>query len=316
MCRAGERHCVNWGRLRKRAITDFAPESREGVPDVAWAHGESRIDVAELWEAADANGGAGLPGGPGRAEVCAALLRCEQDKVAETQITTDVIACVTAGEGELAGLGFRMKSPTSMARKIALTATGRIDKSGSPLHTQIAASLTDTIRYTDEVRSPDQLVGEARTVAQNLRQRGYRIVEAESFYAEGAVYKGLHTTVETPEGLRFELQFHSKESLEVKEGPEGIHVFYEHYRQSWCWRDRRGAEVSSACWDECVRRSRKVRMPPGMKELNELGGCEVKHITPMKPQWYIDPQNRKEYTERVRLSDLSGEERRLGRDAG
>lgn len=316
MCRAGERHCVNWGRLRKRAITDFAPESREGVPDVAWAHGESGIDVAELWEAADANGGAGLPGGPGRAAVCAALLRCEQDKIAEPQITTDVMACVAAGEGKLAGLGFRMKSPTSMARKIASKTKKRIDKSGSPLHAQIAASLTDTIRYTDEVHSPDQLVGEARTVTQNLRQRGYRIVEAESFYAEGAVYKGLHTTVETPEGLRFELQFHSKESLEVKEGPEGIHVFYEHYRQARFRRDRRGAEVSSACWDECVRRSRKVRMPPGVEKLDELGGCKVTHITPMKPQWYVDPHNRKEYTERVRFSDLSGEERRLGRDAG
>ena len=64
MCRAGERHCVNWGRLRKHAITDFAPESREGVPDVTWAHGESGIDVAELWKAADANGGDGLPGAP------------------------------------------------------------------------------------------------------------------------------------------------------------------------------------------------------------------------------------------------------------
>ena len=307
---------MNWERLRKRTITDFAPESREGVPDVAWAHGESGIDVAELWEAANANGGDGLPGGPGRAAVCAALLRCEQDKIAEPQITTDMMACVAAGEGKLAGLGFRMKSPTSIARKIASKTKKRIDKSGSPLHAQIAASLTDTIRYTDEVHSPDQLVEEARTVTQNLRQRGYRIVEAESFYAEGAVYKGLHTTVETPEGLRFELQFHSKESLEVKEGPEGIHVFYEHYRQSWCWRDRRGAEVSSACWDECVRRSRKVRMPPGVEELDELGGCKVTHTAPMKPQWYVDPHNRKEYTERVRFSDLSDEARRLGRDAG
>lgn len=316
MCRAGERHCVNRGRLRKHAITDFAPEPREGVPDVVWAHGESRVDVAELWEAADANGGAGLPGGPGRAEVCAALLRCEQDKVAEPRITADVMACVAAGEGELTGLGFRMKSPTSMARKIAARAKGRIDDSGSPLHAQIAASLTDTIRYTDKVRLPDQLVGEARAVTQNLRQRGYRIVDVESFYAEGAAYKGLHTTVETPEGLRIELQFHSQESLEVKEGPEGIHVFYEHYRQSWCWRDRRGVEVSSACWDECVRRSRRVRTPPGLEELDELGGCKVTHVPPAKPQWYVDPQLRKEYTERVRFSDLSSESRRLGRDVG
>jgi len=317
MRRAGERHDEDWARLRGRDARYFAPECAEGVPDVAWAYSEdprARTDMAALWAEAETNGGAGPVGGVGRPELCAAVKRIERDKLVEPTITRDVMS--STEKGELAGLASRVKSPKSMARKIRDKSAGREDEPGS-VQTQVADGLKDTIRYTDKVARPNELVGEARTVTNNLVTHGYRVVEAESFYADGAPYKGLHTTIEAPDGTKFELQFHSAESLEVKEGPEssggtgGIHVFYEHYREAKNRKDWRGQEVCSACWDECVRQSGTVKTPVGMDGLTELGGCKVTQVVAEKPWWYIEPEEREEYTGNVRDSDLRDEARRL-----
>jgi len=311
------RHCEDYAQLRGRDAQYFAPERAEGVPDVAWAYSEDpriRIDMAALWAEAETNGGAGPVDGIGRPELCAAVKRIERDKLIEPTITRDVMS--STGKGELAGLAFRVKSPKSMARRIKDKSAGWEDEPGL-VQIQVADGLKDTIRYTDKVVSPDDLVGEARTVTSNLAARGYKVVEAESFYADGAPYKGLHTTIEAPDGTRFELQFHSAQSLEVKEGPEsaggtgGIHVFYEYYRDKKNLKDWKGKEVCSACWDECVRQSSAVQTPADMDGLTDLGGCEVTRIAVEKPSWYIEPDEREEYTGNVRDSDLRDEARRL-----
>jgi len=300
MCRAGERHCEDWRRLRGRDASYFAPDPREGIPDVGWA----QSDMGELWADADAD-----EPKYGRPSICAAVKRLEQDKRVEPAITDAVIASTPGGVGELAGLAARMKSPQSLARKIADKSASvdpfKLAEVGQTPQAMVAAETKDTIRYTVRVEDPGAVVSQARTVVSGLQSRGFKVVEAESFYSDGAPYKGLHTTIQAPDGARFELQFHSRLSLEVKEGPEseggtgGIHKFYEFYRERNNRRTLRGREMASACYDECVRQSRSVPMPQGIEDLTSLGGTEVVKVGGV-PDWYIAPEQRKEYTTDVR----------------
>ena len=61
-----------------------------------------------------------------------------------------------------------------------------------------------------------------------LIKNGYRIKRVKNTWKDGAVYKGVNTIIADSHGNEFELQFHTRKSLEVKEGE--LHKLYEHYR--------------------------------------------------------------------------------------
>jgi len=224
----------------------------------------------------------------------AAVARTLADKRVEPAITSAMMAAVEpeGNTAELEGLAARVKSPGSMARKIKDKSmyTGRSEA-------DVAASLKDTIRYTVRARDRNDLVETARRVADRLVAQGYEFEEVESFYAEDAPYKGLHATVrDRKSGTRVEVQFHSEESLEVKEGPLGSggmrhggnHEDYEFYRSAE--NVRKHPWECSRAYDRCVERSRRLQEPAGLDELKTLGGCPVQQVgvTPVDELvWYV-----------------------------
>jgi hypothetical protein len=134
---------------------------------------------------------------------------------------TEEMHSLEDGSRKLVGLEHNIKGKGSMARKIANDAT---DWYGGDLE-QAAGDVNDSVRYT--------LICDEKTMATDveecmtaLKKDGYKVVEFKNSYGNKEVpYKGINTTVETPDGSRFELQFHTEESFSVKE--ETTHTFYE-----------------------------------------------------------------------------------------
>ena len=62
-----------------------------------------------------------------------------------------------------------------------------------------------------------------------LIKNGYRIKRVKNTWNDGAAYKGVNTIIADSYGNEFELQFHTRKSLEVKEGE--LHKLYERIRK-------------------------------------------------------------------------------------
>lgn len=62
-----------------------------------------------------------------------------------------------------------------------------------------------------------------------LIKNGYRIERVKNTWIDGDVYKGVNTIIADSHGNEFELQFHTRKSLEVKEGE--LHKLYERIRK-------------------------------------------------------------------------------------
>lgn len=92
------------------------------------------------------------------------------------------------------------------------------------------------VRYTNAsdsnmfVQNYDQVIG-------NLEKSGYNVVRVKNTLADNSVsYRGIHTVIAAPDGFKFELQFHTPESLELK---NKTHVLYEEWRLSSTSAERR-----------------------------------------------------------------------------
>lgn len=231
------------------SLEEVRPAAREDRPDVFWPDEPSPRELYERF--------ADQPG-----VVNEALGRLLEVRAAEEQITTDVVEA-----GPTHGLEFRMKSPSSLARKIASKARLR----GGESVAEISGRLQDLVRYTAMVDDHDDLVRSARSTIKQLRARGYEVLEVESSYVDGNPYKGLHTVLKAPSGLEFELQVHSRLSQEVK---DKLHVDYEIARDdSLPWAQR----VEAARRNEVA--AGRIPTPPGLDRLKSLGGRPVQQKT-------------------------------------
>jgi hypothetical protein len=122
---------------------------------------------------------------------------------------------------KLESLEFRLKSQESLTRKVASEA---IDKNISV--SEAASQIGDANRYT-MVADPANYRSSAESVANDLKSQGYD-VGVKNYWQEGSNYKGINMALTDPAGNKIELQFHTAESLTLKEGLN--HPLYEEYR--------------------------------------------------------------------------------------
>lgn len=76
--------------------------------------------------------------------------------------------------------------------------------------------------------SHDKIADSCQKTMDKLREKGYNISGLENTWISDRAYKGINIDVISPEGQKFELQIHSKESMEVK---NACHILYEKQRQ-------------------------------------------------------------------------------------
>ncbi|WP_191619893.1 minor capsid protein [Streptococcus pneumoniae] len=140
---------------------------------------------------------------------------------AEPKITSDMQRI--AGENKLAGLEFRKKTAESLARKITT------DSQAENISLSKATSkINDALRYTT-IFDPDTFAKEYLKMKQELIAEGYKVVKVKNTWLVDGPYKGVNTVVEK-DGINFEMQYHTQESFDLKNG--SLHELYEKYRDT------------------------------------------------------------------------------------
>ncbi len=115
--------------------------------------------------------------------------------------------------GKMEGLDFRIKSLESLTRKIS--------RDG------IQSNFNDVLRYTT-IFEPEFFTMNVKNMIEQIKSRGYKILNIKNTFKERAVYMGINVQIESPTGQIFELQFHTPQSFNVKQNIN--HKLYEESR--------------------------------------------------------------------------------------
>jgi hypothetical protein len=140
----------------------------------------------------------------------------------EPAITEAMENIASANNAELSGLKFRLKTKDSLARKIAKDA----EEKGISL-SRAASEIGDSVRFT-MVSTPANY---ARTVTDTLddfRAQGFEVVKVKNYWLKDNGYMGMNVNMRSPDGQKLELQFHTPQSLKVK---DPSHKLYDESRK-------------------------------------------------------------------------------------
>lgn len=143
------------------------------------------------------------------------------DKISrvEPKITKDMQRI--AGNNKLAGLEFRKKTVDSLTRKIITDSqTENISLA------EAASKINDALRYTT-ILNVDTFAKDYLSMKQRLIKEGFEIVKVKNTWLTDGPYKGVNTVIKKY-GISFEMQYHTQESFDLKNGP--LHELYEKRR--------------------------------------------------------------------------------------
>ena len=124
--------------------------------------------------------------------------------------------------GWLEGFEHRLKGEDRLKEKIAERLEGEPDKSS----TEILRKIPDTIRYTFCFQ-PENYTRGYYDIKDRFENLGYEMYYSKNWWTNPE-YKGINTRWATPEGQRFEVQFHAPDSFHAKEYV--THLAYERIR--------------------------------------------------------------------------------------
>ena len=187
-------------------------------------------------------------------------------RAAEPGVTSDMTAVAEEVGGSMEGLENRLKTRSSLTRKIGDAA---VEELASPESTssvtevvnQQASEINDALRYTMKFSEPEYTGGVDATLSA-LEKRGYTVTRHNNAWTQTGVndsgYRGLNTTLRSPEGQILELQFHTDASLQWK---TSSHPVYEEWRRM---------QVGSPEWERLraiqAEEGRKIPIPTGVEK--------------------------------------------------
>ena len=231
----------------RQAAPDGRPGYWERVPEFRrmWAEHEARWPAPREAAAADrpadpAGSWRGVGNqylSPGQhAEACRVI---EMTRQREGQISADMrqVERENSHGARLAGWEFRLKGPERLKEKIA----AKIEHEPGRSPADATRGINDAVRYTFRV-APDRYADAYRDVKSLLADRGYTMTYSKNHWRDDPEYKGINTRWLAPSGQRFEVQFHTAESLHAKQ--EITHGSYERIRIPLTSDDERGELAS------------------------------------------------------------------------
>jgi hypothetical protein len=146
--------------------------------------------------------------------------------------------------GRLAGFEHRLKTRLSLVRKM------RKLLHENPAWTAADVEINDVLRYTIEVGDvpPGTHARAIRTALAALEAAGHRVAHVKNYWPRGDNYSGVNSVLVAPDGLEWELQFHTPESFATK--MRDYHL-YEELREVSTPRPRKRLlyQQLSAPWD-------------------------------------------------------------------
>jgi hypothetical protein len=126
--------------------------------------------------------------------------------------------------GWLEGFEHRLKGEDRLQEKIADQMASEEDQSAG----EVLRRIPDVIRYT-YCFEPDNYARGYYDIKERFESRGHEMYYSKNYWTDPE-YKGINTRWATPEGQRFELQFHVQESFHAKHYV--THLAYERIRDT------------------------------------------------------------------------------------
>lgn len=114
----------------------------------------------------------------------------------------------------LDGLDYRVKSLSSTREKVL------IRKEVNSIN-----ELFDVVRYTAVSKTKDYIKNKDK-ILKDLEKKGFTVFKEKNTWLRNG-YKGINVKLISPDNVKFELQFHTEQSLEAK---EKVHKYYEEQR--------------------------------------------------------------------------------------
>lgn len=139
----------------------------------------------------------------------------------EPKITSDLTSIMDKVGGKLVGLDFRLKSQSSLKRKI------ETEIADGFTHSQAVNKIRDAIRYTTVFKEKD-FVTRYKAMQYLLAIKGYKTIVVKNTWKNDSAYKGVNTFIQNENGDVFEMQYHTQQSFDLKNGL--LHELYEQFR--------------------------------------------------------------------------------------
>lgn len=238
-------HCIAEDVVNEKVL-GYSLEERKRM------QAEARASLDAEWEKefnARNKAKAGITVNPKPSESLEKLGKKRYNKAvsAEPEITNEIVNVAEKVKAKVEGLEFRLKSPESYARKLALNPR---------------AEINDIIRYTYTAPAKSY----TKTIHSSLRQfskDGYETIKVKNYWLNADnPYNGVNTFIKAPNGQIFEMQYHTPESYMLKQGP--LHHLYEKQRDITNKQSKEYIKLQ----DEMLKLSSALKTPKGIDEVN------------------------------------------------
>jgi len=154
----------------------------------------------------------------------ATIQRLEQIKSVEPEMTQTMQDIAQVCKGTMAGLDFRLKSPESTLRKVY----EKINECPYYDPENAVKNLKDLVRYTI-LFEPDTYTDGVKGAIDLMGKHGFEPVAVKNYWGSPG-YHGINCNFKNKDGVVFELQFHTPQSIDIKEAKS--HPLYEKLRTS------------------------------------------------------------------------------------
>lgn len=175
--------------------------------------------------------------------------------VNESEITKHLQNIAEQSNMNMEGLEYRIKGKDSYLRKIR----SNYSPDGNRYE------INDILRYT-YTAPPDKMVeGMSKAIELNA-EKGYNTVKVKNSWVNSQnPYNGVNTILQTPDGQKFEVQYHTPESFEVKNGD--MHKLYEKQRLITDTSSQEYIELN----DQMFKLSDSMEVPMGIEGVKSYG---------------------------------------------
>lgn len=173
----------------------------------------------------------------------------------EPKITSSVKKLAETSGMETKGLENRIKSKDSYLRKVR----SNYKADGNEYE------INDILRYT-LVSETENHVKKVKQAIDIYANQGYNTIKVKNYWKNKSnPYNGINTIVQSSSGQRFELQYHTNESFEIKNGK--MHELYEEQRLIKNTESSRYIELE----DEMNDLSKSMQIPAEIEEIENVG---------------------------------------------
>ncbi len=168
----------------------------------------------------------------------------------EPEITEHIKKVAKTVGMDIAGLEYRIKGKDSYLRKIR----SNYRPGGNEYEVK------DILRYTYTAKSNEYTAKTLESIATH-NDLGYNTIEIKNYWLKkDNPYNGINTVVNSPKGQKFELQYHTPESFDIKNGE--MHRLYEE------WRLLPGdSEEKTSIENQMKRLSESMVLPKGIERV-------------------------------------------------